>query len=111
MILAFTAPHHARGHTIGVSAREAFRATDSRIDRKVRHRLAGDYRGVTGCSAHAEQRRRHTAAVRYRRWRCHVVIKGARFPRPCRAEAFVMGTHRKHVVRIDWLAVSRYCRH
>lgn len=111
MILAFAAPHDSRTHTVGLTAREAFRATDSRIDRKVRRRLAADYRGVTGCSAHAERRRGGRSAVLYRRWRCRVVIRGARFPRPCRAEAFVIGTHRRHVVRIDWLRVSRYCRH
>jgi hypothetical protein len=112
VILAFASPHHARSHGLGVTVREAFAATDGHIDRKVRRRLAGDYRGVTGCSAHAERRRRRgRAPVRYQRWRCHVVIRGARFPRACRAEAFVMGTHRRHVVRIDWLTVSRYCRH
>jgi hypothetical protein len=112
VILAFGAPHHSRAHTLGVTAREAFRATDSHIDRKVRRRLAADYRGVTGCSAHAERpRRAGRAARRYPRWRCRVIIRGTRFPRPCRAEAFVIGTHRRHVVRVDWLRVSRYCRH
>jgi hypothetical protein len=110
MILSFAAPHHAHSRAPGVTAREAFKATDSHIERKIRGRLLGDYRGITGCSAHANRTRRRGAVRRYPRWRCHVVIQGNRFPRPCRAEAFVMGTHRRHVVRIDWLRVSRYCR-
>jgi hypothetical protein len=93
-----------------VTAREAFRATDSRIEWKVRRRLRGTYRGITGCSAHAVRPQGARPSKRYPRWRCHVVIKGNRFPHPCRAEAFVLGTHRMHVVHIDWLNVSRYCR-
>jgi hypothetical protein len=111
MILAFAAPHHS--HTLPLTAGEAFRATDSHIERKVRSRLRGTYRGLTGCSAHATYRRRRRSprtTHMYPRWRCHVEIRGNRFPRPCRAEAFVTGTHRKHVLRIDWLEVSRYCR-
>ncbi len=110
MILAFAAPHHNHANTLGVSAGEAFRATDSHIERKVRGRLRARFRGITGCSAHAARRRRGAAARLYQRWRCRVVIRGARFPRPCRAEAFVSGTRRRHVVHIDWLKVSRYCR-
>jgi hypothetical protein len=110
MILAFAAPHHAHGHTLGVTAGEAFRATDSHIERKVRRRLRGDFKGVTGCSAHLSRRRPAGHRSTFQRWRCHVEIRGNRFPRPCRAEAFVVGTHRRHVVRIDWLQVSRYCR-
>ena len=110
MILAFAAPHHTNAHTLGVTAGEAFRATDSHIERKVRGRLRARYRGITGCSAHADRRRSGAAARLYQRWRCRVVIRGARFPRPCRAEAFVSGTRWRHVLHIDWLEVSRYCR-
>jgi hypothetical protein len=115
-ILAFAAPHHpatsrhAGAHTRGVTAHEAFRATDSRIERKVHRRLLGGYRGITGCSAHALRPRDARPSKRYPRWRCRITIRGERFPRPCRAEAFVLGTHHMHVLRIHWLNVSRYCR-
>jgi hypothetical protein len=109
VVLAFSAPH-AHGHTLGVTANEAFRATDSRIERKVRQRLHGYYRGVTGCSAHAPGRQRAGATLRFRRWRCTVELKGSRFPSPCRAEVYVTGTRRRHVLRLHWVRVSRYCR-
>ena len=102
--------HRGRTPTLGLTAGEAFRAADGRIVRKVGRRLHGEFRGFSGCSAHAPGRQTPGSIPRYRRWRCHVEIRGTRFPQPCRAEAFVIGTHRRHVVRIDWLLVSRYCR-
>jgi hypothetical protein len=95
---------------VPITYSEAVSAITKQIHKQVAGRLRGAYKGEARCSGSNPQPQELTAATQLNRWRCTLQLRGARFPRPCKAEAYVSATSTAHHVRIAWLAESRYCR-
>jgi hypothetical protein len=96
-------------YTSKITSAEAVRAMTVQIHRQTAARLRGGYHGETLCSGQGPGQQPISATTRLARWHCTLELSGARFPAPCKAEAYVSATGRPQRVRIDWVAMSRYC--
>jgi hypothetical protein len=105
--VAFAAPH---GPALEITVAEASHAIQNQIFRKVKHRLGARYMRSTNCTGPRISSAPVTQTSLSPRWRCMLEVSGRRFPMPCKAEAYALGTSTAHVVRVQWLAISRYCR-
>ncbi|MGA2453629.1 MAG: hypothetical protein ABSG93_08935 [Solirubrobacteraceae bacterium] len=97
-------------HTFAITSSEAATAMSTQIRRHLAARLRGGFSNQTLCSGQLPGQQALTATTKLQRWRCTLELRGARFPSPCQAEAYVSATDRAHRARVDWLTMSRYCR-
>jgi hypothetical protein len=95
---------------VPITYSEAVSALTKQIHKQVARRLRGGYKGDAQCTGSNPQPQELDAATQLNRWRCTLELRGTRFPRPCKAEAYVSATSKAHHVRISWLTESRYCR-
>jgi hypothetical protein len=95
---------------VPITYAEAVSAITKQIHEQVAGRLRAGYKGEAHCSGSSPQPQELNVATQLNRWRCTLELRGARFPRPCKAQAYVSGTSEAHRVHIAWLAESRYCR-
>ena len=93
-----------------ITSSQAAHAMTAQIHRQTEARLRGGYHGRTSCSGEGGSEGTFNPTTELPRWHCTLELGGARFPRPCRAAANVFATASPHRVRIQWLAMSRYCR-
>lgn len=100
----------APAHIVPITSSEAASALATQIHKQVKVRLRAGYSGETHCSAQSPVTQEFSPTTQLERWRCTLELRGARFPRPCKAEANVFATDQARHVRIEWLAESRYCR-
>jgi len=100
----------APAQLVPITYSEAVSAITRQIHKQVARRLRGGYKGEARCTGSNPQPQELNAATQLNRWRCTLQLRGARFPRPCKAEAYVSATSNAHHVRISWLTESRYCR-
>lgn len=100
----------AHPHTLTITSSEAVRAMTTQIHRHVASRLRAGFSGETLCTGRNAGQQAFSSTTQLPRWQCTLELRGARFPSPCKAEAFVVATDQPHRVRIEWLAVSRFCR-
>lgn len=100
----------APAQIVPITSSEAASAITRQIHKQVKVRLRAGYSGETQCSAQSPVQQEFTPATQLERWHCTLVLRGARFAKPCKAEANVFATDQAHHVRIQWLAQSRSCR-
>ncbi len=96
-------------HTAAITSSEAAAALAALIHKRAAARLRGGYSSSTVCTGQIEGGKTLTSTTRLARWRCKLELSGARFPSACKAEANVSATHGAHGIRVQLLAVSRYC--
>jgi len=97
-------------HIVPITSSEAASAITTQIHKQVKLRLRAAYRGETQCSAQGPVQQEVSPTTQLERWHCTLELRGARFPKPCKAEANVLATDQTHHVRIEWLTESKYCR-
>ena len=100
----------AHPHAPTIDGAEAIRALGQQIHKQVGARLRGGYRSETLCSGSDTGQRKLTPETELARWHCTLEISGARFPRPCKAQASIVAARQPQRVRIEALRTSRYCR-
>ncbi len=105
--LALVAAHP---HTFAITSSEAAGAMTARIHKQVASRLRAGFSGETLCSGSNAGQKEINSSTELPRWRCTLELRGARFPSPCKAEAYVLAIAPPHRARVEWLAMSRYCR-
>jgi hypothetical protein len=93
-----------------IDGAEAIRALSRQVRKHAEARLRGGFQSEAVCSGSDAEQRKLTPETERARWHCTLEISGARFPSPCRAQAYLVAAGPPHRVRIEGLAMSRYCR-
>ncbi len=93
-----------------IDGAEAIRALSQQVHKQAEARLRGGFQSETLCSGSDADQQKLTPETELARWHCTLEISGARFPSPCKAHAYLVAAGPPHRVRIEGLAMSRYCR-
>jgi hypothetical protein len=97
-------------HAPTIDGAEAIRALNQQVHEQAQARLRGGYQSKTLCTGADAGQQKLTTETELARWHCTLELSGARFPSPCRAQAYLVAGGPPHRVRIEGLAMSRYCR-
>jgi hypothetical protein len=104
--LAFAGAHP---HAPTITGAEAVKILIAQVHEQAPARLRGGYHSETLCSGRNAGHGAFGSNTQLPRWHCTLELSGARFPSPCKAQAYVSATSRPHHVRIERLITSRYC--
>jgi hypothetical protein len=104
--LAFAGTHP---HAPTITGAEAVKVLIAQVHKQAPTRLRGGYHSETLCSGRNAGQEAFSSNTELSRWHCTLELTGARFPSPCKAQAYVSATSRPHQVRIERLTTSRYC--
>ncbi len=94
---------------VPITSSEAAAAIVRQIHSQVPVKLRAGYHGETHCSGTSPSQQELTTTTQLNRWRCKLALRGARFARPCKAEAYISATGKPQHVRIQLLAESKSC--
>lgn len=107
--IALIALVSAPAQIVPITYSEAISALVKQIHKQVAVRLRAGYSGEAKCSGSSPQLQELSATTQLGRWRCTLELRGARFPSPCKVEAYASATSKAHQVHLELLAESRYC--
>ncbi len=99
----------AHPHPPTITGAEAVKVLIAQVHKQAPARLRGGYHSETLCSGRNTGHATFSSTTKLTRWHCTLELSGARFPSPCKAQAYVLATARPHHVRIERLMASRYC--
>lgn len=99
----------AHPHSPTITGAEAVKVLIARVHQQAPARLRGGYHSETLCTGRNTGHEAFSSKTQLTRWHCTLELSGARFPIPCKAQAYVLATNRPHHVRIERLISSRYC--
>jgi hypothetical protein len=91
-----------------ITAPEAASVITAQIHRQVRLRLHAGFSSETHCAGSSDVQE-ITVTTQLAQWHCTLELRGAHFPRPCKARANVFATSQPNRPRVQWLTESKYC--
>jgi hypothetical protein len=99
----------AHPHAPLITGAEAVKVLIAQVHKQAPTRLRGGYHSETLCSGRNTGHETFSSKTELPRWHCTLELTGARFPSPCKAQAYVAAAGRPHRLRVERLTTSRYC--